>query len=664
MLPMKLRAIRCRGIRPDNLGGYLAGLGLLSVMAEKWPGVRGCWRDGSFVLLVSNMDEAQVEKLLMSWEPRVYKRWWTSHQKVDTKAKSDRSVWLARNNASDDEVQLLDSHIVGAGRNYFNPVLGTGGNIGKRDLARVYDESRSQIKKAKKNEAHEWLRTTLYGEPSGAPEIRGAGTWFVFANKSFNSGQDWYREGQISPWSFLLAIEGARLLAGGASRRFSSARRFAVFPFVSISAAAESRQDAKSGRAEFWAPLWEQPAMITAVRALFARGQARIKDRAATAAYEFTLAAKAAGVDAGVTEFVRFELRQTTSAQTYEAVPRERIVVSEAAGPGIEALAKLTDWVNRLPRDAPNDDRFYGIRGPIERLLIRLAADPEDAAHWRSLLLAIADAQEQIDRNRMLREQCIAVPLLEQAVFERAWGEGTAVAEIDIARAIASIGGCNSDERRNQHGLLQHNIFGVDRPGKLFPKQRPRRAVWSDIAPRRSMAGVLARRLLDAAPLGERLPLCAEILCPDVLVHAFVDGVMDEGEIGRWIRALSLIEWKRSGGVIRAERSVVRSGGASIHALFQPMFHPEDLFSSKGSANRLRLNAARQVLTLIRQNSWEQAIAIAKRQYLMRGIGIVEPTAVEFDGERIAAALLIPMRAREARDNFNKIWRQLDRDHK
>lgn len=662
MLPMKLRAIRCQGIRPDNLGGYLAGLGLLSVMAAKWPGVRGCWRDGSFVLLVSNMDEAQVEKLLLSWEPRVYKRWWTSHQKVDTKSKSDRSVWLARNNASDDEVQLLDSHIVGAGRNYFNPVLGTGGNIGKRDLARVYDESRSQIKKAKKDAAQEWLRTTLYGELSGAPEIRGAGTWFVFANKSFNSGQDWYREGQISPWSFLLAIEGARLLAGGASRRFSSARRFAVFPFVSISAAAESRQDVKSSRAEFWAPLWERPATISAVRALFARGQARIQNRAATAAYEFTLAAKAAGVDAGVTEFERFELRQTTSSQTYEAVPRERIVVREEVAPGIETLAKLTAWVNRLPRDAATDDRFYGIRGPIERSLIRLAADPEEAAHWRALLLAIADAQDQIDHNRVLREQCIAVPLLDQAVFKRAWSEGSTPLYIDIARAIASIGACDSDERRKQHNLLQYNIFGIERPGQLFPKLRPPRAVWSDIAPRRSMAGVLARRLVDAEPLEERLPLCAEILCPDALVHAFVDEEVDECEIGRWIRAFSLIEWKRSAGIIRAERSVARSGGASIHALFRPLFHPEDLFSSRASANHLRLNAARQVLSLIRQNSWEQAIALAKRQYLMRGIGIVEPTAVEFDGERIAAALLIPMRAREARDNFNKIWRQQERD--
>jgi CRISPR-associated protein Csx17 len=143
-----------------------------------------------------------------------------------------------------------------------------------------------------------------------------------------------------------------------------------------------------------------------------------------------------------------------------------------------------------------------------------------------------------------------------------------------------------------------------------------------------------------------------------------VDGAVDDSEIGRWIRALSLIEWKRSGSVIGGERSAARSGAANVHALFRPLFHPKDLFASPGAADRLRVNAARQVLKLIRQNSWEQAVAIARRQYLMRGIAIVEPAAVECDGERIAAALLIPMRACEARDNFNKVWRQPERNRK
>jgi len=327
----------------------------------------------------------------------------------------------------------------------------------------------------------------------------------------------------------------------------------------------------------------------------------------------------------------------------------------------METLAKLTRWVNHLPRDTPNDDRFYGIRGPIERALIQLAANPE-AAQWRSLLLALADAQEQIDRNRVLREQCLAIPLLDEVVFKKAWSAEAVTTEIEIARAIASIGPCNVEDTDKQQDLLQRNIFGIDTPDRPFPKQRPARAVWSAVTPLHSMAEVLERRLIDAPRIEGMLPLCAEILCPDIFVHSFVDGAVDDTEVGQWIRVLSLIEWKRSGSVIRGDQSATRSGAANVHALFRPLFHPKDLFSSRGAADRLRVDAVRQVLKLIRQNSWEQAIAIARRQYLMRGIGIVEPGAVECNGERIAAALLIPMRAHEVRDNFNKAWRQPERN--
>jgi CRISPR-associated protein Csx17 len=180
----------------------------------------------------------------------------------------------------------------------------------------------------------------------------------------------------------------------------------------------------------------------------------------------------------------------------------------------------------------------------------------------------------------------------------------------------------------------------------------------------RSFADVLERRLIDAPQLDRTLPLCPSVFCPDEYVHRFADAALDDEEVGRWIPALSLIEWKRSGAITPARQPAARSGAANLHSLFRPLFHPKDLFSSPDSAVRPRANAALQVLKLIRQNSWEQAVAIAKRQYLMRGIGIVEPSSVSFDGERIAAALLIPMRANDVRDNFNEGWRQPDRNRK
>ncbi len=166
---------------------------------------------------------------------------------------------------------------------------------------------------------------------SPLPNLNSAGTWFVYANKTFNSGQDWYREGQISPWSFLLALEGALLLIGSVGRRLGSrAHPYAVFPFVTDRPSPTSSDEVGLARAEFWAPLWIQPANLVEIRTLLQRGLARIGQRVAQAPHEFAIAALAAGVDTGIETFVRFVLRQTTSSQVYEALPRERIKVREA----------------------------------------------------------------------------------------------------------------------------------------------------------------------------------------------------------------------------------------------------------------------------------------------------------------------------------------------
>ena len=99
-----------------------------------------------------------------------------------------------------------------------------------------------------------WLRLTLFAENcQDIPPVGSTGTWFVSANKTFNSGQDWYREGEISPWSFLLALEGAILLVGGIDRRLSAkARPYAVFPFVTEAPAPASEGEIGLAKAEFW----------------------------------------------------------------------------------------------------------------------------------------------------------------------------------------------------------------------------------------------------------------------------------------------------------------------------------------------------------------------------------------------------------------------------
>jgi len=639
--------VRCRGIKPDTLGGYLSGIGVLVAASRNWPNIRSCWRDGNLALLHQNLDRESLEAFLLVWRPRPYSRWWRDQQKADTKAKNAVRVQQARNTALDPDAELLDSHIVPVQRNFFNPIFGTGGNIGKRDLQTVYQECLNLIGRASDESRLSWLRATLFGAfADSLPELRGAGTWFVFANKTFNSGQDWYREGQLSPWDFLFALEGARLLSGAASRRLSAtSRRYAVFPFVSDPAPAESAQDAGASRAEFWAPLWAAPATLPAVSALFARGQARLQQRAATAPYEFALAARTAGADAGVTAFARFTLRQTTSSQTFEAVPAER--VETGAEPEAEELAKLGQWIRKLPSDGGNDPKFYGIRGRIEKALIRIAEAPEQPERWRALLLLLADAQTQIDRNKSLRGTCAPLPLLHNSVFERAWRSLTR--EIRVAQSIASIG-------QHTRTPLQSNVFGVafdSRVNPLFPESRPAAAVWNPIDPLRSMADVLERRLIDVPPTAA-LPLEARVTSPTPLVHAFIEETLDVAEIGRLIPPLTLIDWKdwKESDVLNVGPAS-SSGSSRLHDFIRPLFQ---LAPNPDHPNHAAV--ARQMLRLVRQASWDQAAALARQRYLAQGTAtLLPPLDLQASPEYIAAALLIPMHDHQVQNNF-KSWVQ------
>src|SRR5207248_2703163 len=135
------------------------------------------------------------------------------------------------------------------------------------------------------------------------------------------------------------------------------------------------------------------------------------------APHEFAIAALAAGTDAGVTSFVRFDLRQTTSAKVYEAVPQEHIAVSRpdradnrsrVAAAKLLSVREFLSWVNRLPfepRDSKQRGRFRGLRGPVEAAIVRVSERPDDAERWQHLLLLLSRQQARIDRNKSFREK-------------------------------------------------------------------------------------------------------------------------------------------------------------------------------------------------------------------------------------------------------------------
>ena len=518
----------------------------------------------------------------------------------------------------------------------------------------------------------------------------------MYANKTFNSGQDWSREGQLSPWSLLLATEGAFLLVGGVNRRLGSrARPYAVFPFVSEPSQPETDGEIGMARAEFWAPLWQHPATITELHALFQRGLAKLGGRPAQAPHEFAVAALDAGVDSGVSEFARFELRQTTSSQVYEAIPRERIRVrsttklsddDNATTPISRLLLPLIEsgWMDRLPfepRDSKQKGKFVGLRGPIEAAILQISERPDDADRWQQLLLRLAAAQARIDRNKALRERCVAIPPLSTAWFEHVWP--APCPEVEIARAIASVGWYAG---RTPIPLLA-NVFGVsvtfrqDIFRTSLPKTRTAQAVWGPGDPLQNLLNLAQRRLTDAEDLPKdakglsSTPFAGTCVCSANLIQQFLasNALVDLDQIARWIPPLSLINWSRWSRIASTvpdlesnQPRYVADGTGMLHALIRPLFHCDpkrNVYLDDGTPlfqpeQMPKPNLLRRLFNLLRFGELDEAVKVLRDRYLAVGRSIVmPPEGLVADRERIAAALLIPMSDSDVRCGVRR-WLQ------
>ncbi|MDA0661099.1 MAG: type I-U CRISPR-associated protein Csx17, partial [Planctomycetota bacterium] len=513
----------------------------------------------------------------------------------------------------------------------------------------------------------------------------------------------------ISPWSVLLSTEGAFQLLGGISRRMGSrSQPYAVFPFVSNPVAPANASEVGCSWGEFWAPLWTSPATLGEVQALLQRGLARIGGRAAKAPSEFATAALSVGVDAGLAEFVRFELRKTTASDFYEAIPRERIEIPHriAAQEGIASIDKTqprlsecdrfrslaaeqlcdlfdSQWPNRLPPEpylSKQKGKFVGLRGPIEAAIVRASEAPEDSTRWQSLLLTLAKSQGRINRNKALRERCIPLRPLSVAWFDLAWHPDEPLPlEIELARSIASVG-WQPGERDLP---LLCNVFGVEahrhprttvatKVGRVravsMPKVRPAAAVWGGGSPLSLLLDVTHRRLIDAKH-AESQPLLGVTACEcrASVVRKLLsdDGCIDFELMAQWIPALSLIDWsqpKRRVALFEVE-SLPLDGTALLHALAKPLFHGRNIPLSNRNPREAESEQCwlypedsngptpgflRRLFNLLRFNSLDEALQLMRDRYRANGYEIVmPPPGFIADGERVAAALLIPLSDKE-----------------
>lgn len=690
---LRLPLLALPGLSPDSLGNYLASLGLLRVLCRKWPGIRIAWRDevlqvvGGPPTLEELLDEILRIASERAWTE--YGKGWSDAQKKGTKAKSGEPLALWQAQAEEDHLELFAAHAVPHARVSFNPLLGSGGNAGRRDFAagwkRAVDAlaAPTSAKKSKRrgrtvaadgdassapDERRSELRALLLGQPiTRLLEKLAAGSWFSEATKLYNSGQSPAREGGISPWAMALACEGLALLAGGASRRLGArSRAVGAFPFVTQAVAPEAAGEAGRILGEIWTPLWTRPMTLAETRVMLSRGRAELHGRGALTPAAFATAIRKRGVDAGVSEFRRFTLGRTTSANTFEPRLEARFVLDAELGKTGVAISITLERITALieqrcfPRDRKVGQRwrFEGLRGPIEATLLDLAAEPNCSEAATALLDAVIAALDRIDRNRRFREGKVRWEPLPLEWLPSLFADEQPGVEARLALSLVSA-------FPTAQPFVAYR-FGVEWSfGRYEHTERPPpRWVWGPGELARVLGAVLSRRLLDQAgdADGGRRNGRAPLPATATLIHQWLAGELDESLLLAWLSRLALFDWRKVPKEVRSlinpETTPRRADGElALLGLVQPLVDqrpliirsltPDDLVSDDTRARTTE--AASSLVMLIRAGNLDAAVRLASSRYAMAGAHLAsfDVSWRVRDPERLVAALLFPLSDRD-----------------
>lgn len=690
-----LAVVAILGLSPRSLGNYLASLGLLGVLARRWPSVRAAWRDGIFHIVggVSGLDEIVAELADIAagrgWTP--YTRGWDKEQKKGTKSKSGTPLALWQACAEEGVLELFAAHAVPAARVSFNPLLGSGGNAGRRDFSKGWKRAADALMASTATKSapdagrkRAELKALLAGDTvTWTLKELNAACWFSNAMELSNSGQRPSREEPLSPWAMVLACEGLAFFAGGASRRLGArAHAVGAFPFVVHAAAPDTEGEAGHDRGEVWAPIWNRPMTAPEITTLFSRGRAEVGGRGALIPSAFAVAVMRRGVDAGIAEFRRFVLGQTTSANTFEPrfeavvrVPARPATPQAVASPSLAtstALERLLALIERLPRDRKvgNRWRFVGLRGPLEAAMIGVTATPEDPEAACALLDATVRALDRIDANKGFRERETGWEALPVEWVRVLVGDEALCVEARLALALVS-----AFPAERPFALYR---FGAELIGKrrfVHPKQSPARWVWRPGPLPHVLAEVMFRRTLDwekdRRQGGVKEP--ARLMIPTSVadIELWLAGHIDESLLARWLSRLALFDWRY---VPEAVRSIAgsnaklsgMSAALCLYGVLHPLFDLRPVSRLGASPTRDLLPpesgarapaACRRIAALLRVGETTMAIGVARSRYAMAGAPLIKSDVPwrSDDPERLLASLLIPTSDQE-RTALLKNW--------
>lgn len=593
------------GCRPEPLGAYLQGLGVLRVVGEQAdPGATGSWADGGFVLNTV-LDEGQlVEFFLRRYEPSPMVAPWnkgsgffpggaartaekrlgaaeclvgerfenlraaiavgrrivsslpgeTWSEKKNSLGKDEIKkavIARARSEMPDEALWCLDAAVaLTDGGPVYAPILGTGFNFGRQDLTSNYLGHLDAIfgfDGEPDGASGSWLRDALFGTETAERRRASVGQFDPGHAGGVNASTFDDVEGLVNPWGFVLQLEGALVFSSAVSRRLGTWRdSLAAVPFTvrPTPAGAGHLSPEEKAKAELWLPLWRVPATIAEVRRLFSEARVRWRGATATTAVDAARAVATLGVDRGIDAFSRVVIAERLG-QNPLAVTAGRASAEFHAG--VVPTAALDGWlatVRRLER-SPSSVRS-GLRAIDEALMgMALGGSSADPV---ALLRAVADLEEVIRHNAGLRDKCRPVPWLDSKPWLGLLDDGSR--EFQVAWTLATATEPDDPADSDPFGTIRRPsmrayVRGITGERRLRWASGPQVDVDLKRDPIAGLAAIHAAHATGPANVegfvGAVTGFGRIAWVPGQTVEAFAAGVLDERAIGDWLRILVLL---------------------------------------------------------------------------------------------------------------------------
>ena len=742
---MGIDAIRLDGCTATPLASYLKALAVLRLIsspANHARGIaadahaRGWWDSGNFHLATSLGSDALVRFFLDDYAPSAIIAPWNGgsgfypkdnkegigpltgtvaprfrslaeaiemaadeirHRVWDERPEGDaKAAMIAalRGRLADSALHWLDATVaLSGGRLSFPQLLGTGGNDGRLDftnnfmrrLVAARDGLFDAATGASTSSSERLLQAALLASAAQGLRAYSAGQFAPGAAGGANATVGYDGNAHANPWDFVLALEGAVLFAGAATRRHQGAPEAgASFPFTVRPTTAGwggvAEADRNSVRAEFWAPLWGRPIGSDELAGLLKEGRAILHGKTARDGLDFARAASTLGTSRGITAFQRygFAMRQ---GNMYLAAPLGTRNVT-AHVPEMAELINDFDrrgWLQQVRRFAQDGNAPARARQAIKRFqdaLFALTEAQVTSVTVQNALELLGEIVGWLATSPDARAAIRPPPSLRRAWVRRA-DDGTA--EYRAAAALASVGWApgrpRGPESQSMAALRQPvtpmaaylapvapaTVFGQFR--EWDPASHHALAVWGpgglvanlvEVLEQRSRSSNMDQAFVGAAP--------AQV---DVVTRFLAAGFDDS----RCARLLGGLVWARPASLPRpasgVEAPLPPFAYAALKLLFAPGHVVDALVHRTNDDQLRRFPLPPGLVARLRSGDVDEAVRLALNR--ARASGMASPFAhggdrrttrfgVGADGRRLAAAMLIPIHDRELRTLLDRAY--------